>query len=110
MVTTQIQAGICGFSTIVKTEKKTGHTVVFTLQSECVNWQKFNDILGGKELNMIEELFKNRATGKVDSQVLNTALEMVPHISCPVISGLLKSLEVCAGLALPKDASIVFEK
>jgi len=34
---------------------------------------------------------------------------MIPHVSCPVISGILKALEVSVGLALPKDAMISFK-
>jgi hypothetical protein len=33
-----------------------------------------------------------------------------PHPACPVPSGILKAVEVAAGLALPRDASIVIRK
>ncbi len=32
-----------------------------------------------------------------------------PHVSCPVISGVLKTLEVSVGLALPGDVAITFK-
>ena len=56
----------------------------------------------------MKELFKDKATGTLNSKVLDTAFKTIPHVSCPVISGVLKALEVGVGLALPKDAFIKF--
>jgi len=109
MVQVEINSGICGFNTVVHAEDKTDYKASFRLESECPNWKKVDEILGGKELNIMTELFKNRATGNLDSQVLEVSLKTIPHISCPVISGLLKALEVSVGLALPKDATIRFK-
>jgi hypothetical protein len=72
--------------------------------------EKIDEILGGKELNIMTELFKDRKTGTLNSQVIDISLKNIPHVSCPVISGILKALEVSVGLALPKDASIIFKK
>jgi len=110
MVNVEINAGICGFATQVFAEDKTGYKASFRLKSQCPNWKKVDDILGGKELNMMTELFKDKKTGVLHSQVLDTSLKIIPHVSCPVISGILKALEVSVGLALPKDASIIFKK
>ena len=54
------------------------------------------------------ELFKDKKTGILHSEFLDISLATIPHVSCPVISGALKALEVSVGLALPKDASITF--
>ncbi len=110
MTTVEINAGICGFVTQVHAKKTTGYKVIFRLESQCPNWQKVNDLLGDKEMDMMAELFKNKQTGAVHSTILETALKTIPHISCPVISGILKALEVSTGLALPKDASICFKE
>ena len=109
MATVEIKSGICGFSTVVHAEDKTGYKAAFRLETECPNWKKVDEILGGKELNVMGELFRNRATGDLDSQVLEVSLKTIPHVSCPVISGLLKALEVSVGMALPKDATIQFK-
>ena len=109
MVKVEITGGICGFTTLVQAEDKTGYKASFQLESECPNWKKVNDMLGGKELNMMAELFKDKTTGALNSQVLDVSLKIIPHVSCPVISGILKALEVSAGLALPKDAAITFK-
>ena len=109
MVKVEITSGICGFTTIVNTEDRGGYTASFRLESECPNWKKVDDLLGGKDLNMMTELFKNKKTGILHSEVIDTSLKTIPHVSCPVISGILKALEVSVGLALPKDATISFK-
>ena len=110
MVTVEITGGICGFATRVHAEDQTGYTASFRLESECPNWKKVDEILGGKVLNMMTELFKDKKTGTLHSQVLDVSLKTIPHVSCPVISGILKALEVSVGLALPKDAAISFKE
>ncbi len=109
MVKIEIVAGICGFTTLVNAEDKGEYKASFKLESECPNWKKVDDVLGGKDLNMMTELFKNQKTGILSSEVLDISLKTIPHVSCPVISGVLKALEVSAGLALPKDASMIFK-
>ena len=109
MVKVEITGGICGFTTRVNAEDKSGYKASFQLESQCPNWKKVNDILGGKELNMMTELFKDKKTGTLNSQVLNVSMKTIPHVSCPVVSGILKALEVSVGLALPKDAAITFK-
>jgi hypothetical protein len=108
VVNVKISAGICGFSTIVHAEDLTDYKASFRLDTECPNWKKVDQILGGKELNVMTELFKDRETGALNSQVLDVSLNTIPHVSCPVIAGILKALEVSVGLALSKDAAITF--
>jgi hypothetical protein len=110
MITVEIKSGICGFTTLVHAEDKSGYKASFRLKTECPNWKKVDDILGGKELNIMTELFKDKKTGNLHSQVLDISLKTIPHVSCPVISGILKALEVAVGLALPKDATITFKQ
>ena len=108
IVNVKISAGICGFDTIVHAEDQTGYRASFRLDTECPNWKKVDQILGGKELNIMTELFKDKKTGTLNSQVLAVSLKTIPHVSCPVTSAILKALEVSVGLALPKDATITF--
>jgi hypothetical protein len=42
--------------------------------------------------------------------VWRTFAEKIPHPSCPILAGILKAVEIEAGLALPKDASIKVTK
>ena len=109
MTKVEVKAGICGFTTIINAEDKGNYTALLSLESECASWKKVNDLIGNKTLNAMTELFQDKKTGAFNSEILNTSLETIPHISCPVISGLLKALEVSAGLALPKNATISFK-
>ena len=104
-----IFAGVCGFTTRVIAKDKGSYKAELNIDSECPNWREVNEILGGKDLNVMTELFKDKATGTLKSQVLDISFKTIPHVSCPVISGVLKTLEVSVGLALPQDASITFK-
>ena len=64
---------------------------------------------GGKKIDVMKGLFKHKQNNAVSSQVIDLALKTIPHVSCPVISGVLKALEVSTGLALVKDATIRFK-
>jgi hypothetical protein len=110
MTKMKIFAGICGFTTVVQGEDKGGYKSMVHIESECPNWRRVNEVLGGKEINVMTELFKDKKTGTLNSQVLVVSLNTIPHVSCPVIGGVLKTLEVSVGLALPKDATLTFEK
>jgi hypothetical protein len=109
MTEVKITAGVCGFTTVVRSEDKGGYKAAFQLESDCPNWNSVDEILGGEEINVMTELFKDRQTGTVNSRILDLALKTIPHVSCPVISGLLKALEVSVGLALPRGAAIEFK-
>ncbi len=109
MTEVSIFAGICGFTTLVRSEDQGGFQAELNLESECPNWQRVNEVLGGEVINVMGELFKDKKTGTLNSQVLDVSLSTIPHVSCPVISGVLKALEVSVGLALPKDAQITFK-
>ncbi len=110
MINVKIYSGICGFTTFINAEKKSGYKASFRLETECPNWEKVDAVLGGKVLDMMTELFKDKNTSELNSQILDISLKVIPHVSCPVISGILKALEVSVGLALPKDAAITFEQ
>jgi hypothetical protein len=108
MTKVKVYAGICGFTTIIEAEDQGAYQAVIKINSQCQNWTKVNETLDGKPLDAMQELFKNKDTGRVDSEFIDLSLTMIPHVSCPVISGVLKALEVSVGLALPKDAEIRF--
>jgi len=108
MAKVEIQSGICGFNTIVIAEKSQDFTTTLQVKSECSNWQIVNDLMCGESFNIMAELFKDKKSGKINSKVLEIMLEKIPHISCPVLSGIFKAMEVSCGLALPKDAVIKF--
>jgi hypothetical protein len=99
----EVFAGICGFTTTIHVKSKGEYKAVLTLETECPNYKKVAKVLGTDPLNVMDELFK-----KGESKVLDACKGNVPHISCPVPAAILKALEVNAGLALPRDATITF--
>lgn len=104
MVKVVIKSGICGFTINASAVGEDGRHVKLEIESDCPNWQKIAAEL--KEVDAFEELFQTKLEGKV----YQTFIRLSPHVSCPGPSGLLKLIEVTAGLALPQSASLVVWK
>src|SRR5574340_1263171 len=98
-----IQPGACGMLVTVEVEKKDKKTFTVTINSECEMVRKL-----GAELPELDfmDVFKRIRENPVYAKVA----VCLKHVSCPVPTGILKALEVEAGLAVPRDVSIVFEK
>jgi len=99
MASAEIESGICGFCTTVRT-KTEGRTVRVELESDCGYVEKLAEQL--TEVDPFREI-SYRGEGPV---TLKLAAEHLVHPACPVPAGIIKAIEVEAGLALPKDASI----
>ena len=99
MASAEIDSGICGFCTTVHTTMD-GRTVKLEFESSCGHVRKLAQHL--TEVEPYGEI-SFRGEGPV---TLRLAAEHLQHPACPVPSGILKAIEVEAGLALPKDASI----
>ncbi|RMG01608.1 MAG: hypothetical protein D6726_09200 [Nitrospirae bacterium] len=103
MVKAEIDPGICGLKTTVVVRKKSGKEYEILIESDCEMVEKLGEKV--PSLNMMD-IFK-RIT---DNPIYKEGTVCLRHVSCPVPSGILKALEVEAGLALPKDVKIVFSK
>jgi hypothetical protein len=103
-VRADIDAGICGFNTVVVAEAESMRNVRLTIESECPQIRKAAEQL--PEMDMLEEL----KAGLGHGHVYTVLSGCVRHVTCPVGSGILKSAEAAAGLALPKDVSIKLTK
>lgn len=99
MAKAEIVSGICGFCTTVKT-KSEGRTVRVEFETDCGYVENLADAL--TEVDPFREI-SYRGEGPV---TLKLAAEHLVHPACPVPAGIIKAVEVEAGLALPKDASI----
>ena len=99
MATAVIEAGICGFSTTVRTHTE-GRVVVIEIESECEHIRKLGQAL--REVDPFREIMF-RGAGPL---TLEKAREFCAHAACPVPTGVLKAIEVEAGLALPKNVTI----
>lgn len=88
-------------STVVEVVKDDGKTFRVKISSECEMVEK----LGGKlrELGMMDAFKKI-----LDNPVYRDGSSCLKHVSCPVPCGILKALEVEAGLAVPRDVTIRF--
>jgi hypothetical protein len=99
MASAEIDSGICGFCTTVHT-KADGRTVRIEFETTCGHVKKLAEQL--TEVEPYGEI-SYRGEGPL---TLRLAAEHLVHPACPVPSGIIKAIEVEAGLALPKDASI----
>ena len=99
MAQAHIFSGICGFQTLVKARME-GDECVLTITSDCKCIQRL-----ASELSRVDPLreFTYRGGGPV---VLEMAAKYCAHAACPVPAGIIKAIEVAAGLALPADVSI----
>jgi hypothetical protein len=98
-----IHSGRCGFNTIVEAalvDTEDGERVRLNIQSECKSCQRLAGVLS--EVDPYREI-TYRGEGPLTLQL---AAKNLPHTACPVPAGIIKSIEVAAGLALPADASI----
>ena len=99
MASAEIESGICGFCTTVRTTAE-GRTVRVEFETSCGYVEQLAEAL--TEVDPYREI-SYRGEGPV---TLKLAAEHLVHPACPVPSGIIKAIEVEAGLALPKDASI----
>lgn len=99
----EVTSGICGFTTRIKAVKGDGKNIRLSLVSDCEMVTKMKEEVA--ELDMMVAFIRF-----LDNPVYRSASRCLKHVACPVPSGILKALEVEAGLCLPKNASIVFIK
>ncbi|SMB99063.1 hypothetical protein SAMN00808754_2721 [Thermanaeromonas toyohensis ToBE] len=100
MAYAKIDAGICGFITEVEVIAHDIMQAKVKINTTCPNIQKIAAEL--TEVNPLEEI-GNKNEG---SRIREFFQRYSPHAACPVPSGLVKAIEVAAGLALPRDAHI----
>lgn len=104
MTTGIIHSGICGYTITVQADSTNGQTVQLDIKSDCPNYLKIAAEL--KEVDAFQEVFQKLHMGNV----YQTFAKYSPHPSCPGLSGILKTVEVAAGLALPQTADIEVTK
>lgn len=103
MAKTKTHAGNCGYVTTVDATKIEGYRIGLKIETDCPHIQKMiPDLI---EVDAINEISPKRGT----PLILQKGLEYCTHAACPVPVGIIKAVEVEAGLALPQDATITFE-
>jgi hypothetical protein len=103
VTTADIKPGVCGFKTQVKATMK-GDRCELVITSECESIKRMAEHL--KDVDPFNEIsFRGNRP-----EVLVQSEQHCAHVSCPVPVGILKAIEVEAGLALPQQISIEIKK
>ena len=103
-----VDAGVCGFHSGVQASSEDGMFVEFEVTSDCEKIRGFGEALASKgPVNAYEE-----TSPVADSVVMATVRECLKGCcaGCAVPVGIFKSMQVAAGLALPKDITIHITK
>jgi len=99
-----VDSGICGFHCVVEAWEKEKRVISVRISgSECKQIQNLSGMV--QEMNL-RDLFA--PVGK--NLVFSSAQAAGCHPTCPVPIAVLKAVEVAMGMALPKEATIRFEK
>jgi hypothetical protein len=99
----KIVSGICGFTTDVET-RMDGSNCNLSIESECNSIQRL-----AAELRRVDPFREITFRGE-GPLTLQLASKYCPHPACPVPVGIIKAVEVEAGLALPADVTIKISK
>lgn len=101
MTTVVVQSGACGFSVTINAERGEGGAVRVTLETDCEMVRQMQEDV--RTLDRMTAL-----TGFQNNPVHRSAGKHLKHAACPVPAGILKAIEVEAGLNVSKDARITF--
>lgn len=102
MTTVIVENEACGFRTQITVTRSGRDGVNIVMDSDCeavgrwgeaIGKTDWRDCLGGRPLA---------------SRLWQTAMEHLPHRSCPVLCGTLRAVETTVGLALPAGVRIYF--
>jgi hypothetical protein len=104
----EIDAGVCGFHTTARAVSEDRMLVRFEVTSDCEKIRGLGNALASKgPVNAYEEI-----NPVADSVVMAAVRECLKGCcaGCAVPVGIFKSMQVAAGLALPKDITIHITK
>lgn len=103
MAKVDVFAGICGFHTTILAQAN-DDMVQIKMVSECPAINRLGEHL--TEVDPFQEITFRRG----GPLTLQMGAQHCSHTACPVPVGILKAVEVAAGLALPKDVTIQVSK
>ncbi len=104
MATVEIDAGVCGHKALITATRGEGYRVKVCVESDCPHVQKI-----AEDVDEVEALQQIGLRNGLPS-VLEAAYARCAHAACPVPTGIVKGIEVAAGLALPSDVSMRIAK
>jgi len=104
----EIEAGVCGFRTTACMTSEDNQNVTFDVQSTCEKIQRLGALLHEKSPVDAYAEISPEAESVVMGAVRSTLKGCCA--GCAVPAGLFKAMQVAAGLALPRDISIILSK
>lgn len=106
MAHVRIHAGICGFVTQVRATSEDRQHVKLHITSTCPNVARVAETLNSETYDAYKQIGRCKQAGSIYDTEIMAACAALPHVACPVPSGICKAIEVAAGLALPRDVHI----
>jgi len=103
MAEAEIFAGNCGFSTKVVATMD-GKVCKLNITSDCAAIERMGAEL--TEVDPFKEISFKRAMPKIHEM----GIKHCTHAACPVPVGIIKAMEIEAGLALPTEVTIKLSK
>jgi len=98
-----VKCGACGFSATVRASKGRDKKITVAIESDCPMAKKLGEDIPSLDVSAYFSGFSN-------NPVYKAAAKHVRHVSCPLPGGILKAIEVEAGLNVKRDATITFVK
>jgi hypothetical protein len=103
MTKVKVTSGACGFEVLITAQKGKDGRIALQLDTRC-------DMVRAMLADIAELDRFAPLTGLQNNVVYKSAAKRLKHVACAVPSGILKAIEVEAGLNVAKDATIVFLK
>ncbi len=96
-----VDPGICGFPVDITAEMSEEKKIHIFIDTECEMVKKMLEDI--TTLNM-----RDAFSRYLNNPVYRSASKHISHVACPVPAGILKAIEVEAGICLPQDVNIKF--
>lgn len=104
MVKVQLNPGICGLKTIIEVKSEDMQMAEIKIETDCQNIKNMAEEIG--EI----DAFASCLSKVGDSEIFELAKKHCKHPSCPIVSAILKGVEVECGLALEQEVSMTINK
>jgi hypothetical protein len=103
MANASVISGICGFRASIQAVVDDNYEVELQITSDCAKIRNLASAL--PHVSALHEV----GSPISDTETYQAASRCKLHTACPVPCGILKAVEVAAGLALPADVSITLQ-
>ncbi len=98
-----VHSGACGFVVTIQAEKSEGRKITVRIDTDCEMVKKMIEDIAVLDRFAALTAFQN-------NPVYRSAAKHLKHVACTVPSGIIKAIEVEAGLNVAKNADICFLK